>query len=100
MLTVCSLRHWRALGIQGDCPIHFTDDELKSRLIDSEGWNEVQDFFDSIDSLVKRDGWTHNETFDAALAFFTDLRKMGLQHMKGEEREKFEKQTHWVKVRS
>ena len=57
----------------------------------------MQDFFDSVEGLVKRDGWTHHETFDAALAFFSDLRKMGLKHMKGEEREKFEKQARWAK---
>lgn len=88
------------MGIQRACPIHFTDDELKSHLKDSEGWNEVQDFFDSVEGLVKRDGWTHHETFDVAMAFFSDLRKMGLKHMKGEEREKFEKQTLWAKDKS
>ena len=37
------------------CPIHFTEAEL-SHSQDMEGWNEVQDFFDHIDPLVKRDG--------------------------------------------
>ena len=50
---------------------------------DAEGWNEVQDFFDTIESLVRRDGCTHNETFGDALAFFSDLRKVGLKDMKG-----------------
>lgn len=48
-------RHWQEIGIQGDCPYHFTEDELKSYAVDAEGWNEVQDFFDSIEDLVKRD---------------------------------------------
>lgn len=95
-----SPRNWKELGIQEDCPIHFTEDELKSHLVDAEGWNEVQDFFDSIEDLVKRDGWTHHETFNAALALFSDLRKMGLQHMRGKERENFKKQTRWVKDKS
>lgn len=42
--------------MQGECPIHFTDNELQGHLVDAEGWNEVQDFFDSIEGLVKRDG--------------------------------------------
>jgi hypothetical protein len=65
-------------------------------LQDAEGWNEVQDFFDSIEGLVKRDGWTHNETFDDALEFFSSLRKVGLKDMKGKEKERFEKETRWA----
>lgn len=56
----------------------------------------MQDFFDHIEGLVKRDGWTSNETYDAALQFFMDLRKVGLRNMKGKEREDFERQTHWA----
>lgn len=100
MISDYSPRHWKELGIQGDCPFHFTQDELNSHLVDSEGWNEVHDFFDSIEGLVKRDGWTHHETFDAALEFFSNLRKLGLKDMKDEEREKFEKQTRWAKSRN
>lgn len=84
------------MGIKGDCPIHFTEDEQRKHLQDAEGWNEVQDFFDSIEGLVKRDGWTSNETFDEAVRFFSDLRKVGLQKMKGKEREEFEKETRWA----
>ncbi|KAF9894411.1 Phosphotransferase enzyme [Aspergillus nanangensis] len=90
-------RHWKELCHQGDCPYHFTEEELKSHAADADGWNEVQDFFDSIDGLVKRDGWTHPETFDAAFNFFSHLRKLGLKGMKGEERDVFDKQTSWAK---
>ncbi|KAJ5965160.1 uncharacterized protein N7479_005036, partial [Penicillium vulpinum] len=63
-------RYCKELGIEGDCPIHFTEDELQSHLVDAEGWNEVQGFFDGIEDLLKRDGWTHHDTFDAALTLF------------------------------
>jgi hypothetical protein len=69
-------------------------------LVDAEGWNEVQDFFDSVEGLVKRDGWTHHDTFDAALALFSDLRETGLRQMGGKEREDFEKETHRVENKS
>lgn len=69
---------------------------MKNHLHDAEGWNEVQDFFDSINGLVKRDGCTHNETYDEALGFFSRLRKVGLREMKGKEREKFERVTRWA----
>ncbi|KAK2763871.1 Phosphotransferase enzyme [Arachnomyces sp. PD_36] len=93
-------RDWNELGVEGDCPIHFTKGELESHLRDAEGWNEVQDFFDGIEGLVKRDGWTHHETFDDALDFFSSLRKVGLKNMKGKEREIFEKDTRWAERRA
>ena len=83
--------------MQGECPYHFTQDELHSHSVDAEGWNEVQDFFDSIEGLVKRDGWTSHDTFDAAFKFFSELRERGLGHMKGEEREVFDRQTRWAR---
>ncbi|KAE8146569.1 kinase-like domain-containing protein [Aspergillus avenaceus] len=89
-------RHWNELGISSDCPIHFTEEDIKQHLEDAEGWNEVQDFFNGIEDLVKRDGWTHHETYGEAVEFFSSLRKVGLQKMKGEEREKFEKETRWA----
>ncbi|KAJ5551863.1 hypothetical protein N7461_006561 [Penicillium sp. DV-2018c] len=74
-------RYWQELGIQGECPYHFTQDELHSHSVDAEGSNEVQDFFDSIEGLVKRDGWTYPDTFEAAFNFFSELRKRGLETM-------------------
>ncbi|PYH86530.1 hypothetical protein BO82DRAFT_370885 [Aspergillus uvarum CBS 121591] len=85
------LRHWPELGIQGECPYHFT--QLHSHAGDGKGWNEVQEFFDSIEGFVKRDGWTSLDTFDAAFSFFSELRERGLRHMKGEEKRAFDRQT-------
>lgn len=48
---------------------------------------------------MKRDGWTHLETFDVAFRLFSDLRKGGLEHLKGEDRENFEKETRWANSR-
>jgi hypothetical protein len=84
------------MGFKTYCPIHFTEADLKSHWQDAEGWNEVQDFFDSINDLVKRDGWTRNETFADALAFFSNMRRVGLRDMKGKEMERFEKATRWA----
>ncbi|KAL3475575.1 kinase-like domain-containing protein [Aspergillus californicus] len=79
-------RYWTELGLQGECPIHFTKDDLKNHLQEAEGWNEVQDFFDRIEGVVKRD----------AVKFFSDLRNAGLQNVRGEERKRLEKETRWV----
>ncbi|KAL9101864.1 MAG: hypothetical protein Q9163_002931, partial [Psora crenata] len=89
-------RYWKELGVSGAYPIYFTEDDLNSYSYDAEEWNDVQDFFDSIQDLVQRDGWTRNKTFDNALTLFTKLRKTGLRDLKGKERELFEKQTRWA----
>ncbi|QSS59075.1 hypothetical protein I7I51_08507 [Histoplasma capsulatum] len=36
------------------CPITFSDEELKSHYRDAEGWNEIADFWDSLDGFVHR----------------------------------------------
>lgn len=87
------------MGFQDNCPYQFSQDELHSHSLDAEGWNEVQDFFERIEDLVKRDGWTHPETFEVALEFFSELRKQGLEHLKGKDREHFEKETLWADSR-
>ncbi|KAJ5581571.1 hypothetical protein N7535_000191 [Penicillium sp. DV-2018c] len=90
-------RYWQELGIQGECPYHFTQDELHSHSVDAEGSNEVQDFFDSIEGLVKRDGWTYPDTFEAAFNFFSELRKRGLETMTGKEKKAFDRATRWAR---
>ena len=95
-LIVYLSRYWKELGFDGECPIHFSEDELRSHLEDIGGWNDVQDFFDLIQDLVKRDGWTHNETYDAALDLFSELRQEALQNLKGKRREEFGKETRWA----
>jgi hypothetical protein len=82
--------------MRGECPYRFTQDELLGHSTDAENWNAVQDFFDSIEGLVQRDGWTSNEAYDDALKYFSELRQRGLDQMNGEERASFERQTRWV----
>ncbi|RJE24004.1 hypothetical protein PHISCL_03659 [Aspergillus sclerotialis] len=89
-------RYWKELEVEGDCPIHFTEEDLRKHSQDAERWNEVQDFFNHIEGVVKRDGWKSSETYEAALQFFVDLRKVGLRNMKWKEREDFERQTRWA----
>jgi len=88
-------RYWEELGIDAPCPIHFTEDELQSHLNDGEGWNEVQDFWDAVAGFVARDGWTHVDTYDNALALFSELRESSLKDLKGKVKGVFEEHTRW-----
>lgn len=84
------------MGFDFPCPIHFTEDELCLHAEEGEGWNDVQDFWDSVSFIITRDGWTPNDRYDDALALFTELRETGLKSMIGKEREDFKRQTQWV----
>lgn len=95
-LLNASHRYWDELGFNIHCPIHFTEDELRSHLDDAEGWNEVQDFWDSVAGIVDRDGWTPCDKYEDAVALFSELRQTGLKVMIGQDRNRFEKQTRWV----
>ncbi|KAJ5213383.1 hypothetical protein N7449_000552, partial [Penicillium cf. viridicatum] len=77
--------------------VSFREDELHSHSVDAEGWNKVQDFFNSIEGLVKRDRWTYPDTFDSAFNFFSELRERGLKNMIGEEKRAFDRQTRWAR---
>lgn len=94
------LRHWRDLGLNMPCPIHFTEDELRIHEVDGKDWNDVQDFWESISGLVQRDGWTSIDTYAEALNFFQDLRRNALDSMTGREREDFDIQTRWAENKS
>ncbi|RDW61118.1 aminoglycoside phosphotransferase family protein [Aspergillus mulundensis] len=89
-------RYWGEMGLEGPCPIHFTEDELRLHAEEGDGWNEVQDFWESVSFIVSRDGWTPNDRYGDALTLFTELRETGLKSMVGKEREDFERQTNWV----
>ncbi|KAE8155153.1 phosphotransferase family protein [Aspergillus avenaceus] len=90
-------RDWDKLGFDFPCPIHFTEDELRIHEEESEGWNDVQGFWNTVSNLVARDGWTTHEDYDEAVALFAELREIGLKSMVGKQKATFEKQTRWVK---
>lgn len=84
-----SYSYWNELDVDTPCPFHFTKEELQSHAKDGEGWNEVQDFWDSVAGLVNRDGWTANSIYAEASKYFSELRQNALGDMTDKERESF-----------
>ncbi|EDN07298.1 predicted protein [Histoplasma mississippiense (nom. inval.)] len=84
------------LGTTNPCPFHFSEDEIRQHHEDGEGFNETPDFWDSVEGIVDRSGWTIPENFDTAVDYFSKLREEGLRTLTGEERRDFELQTRWV----
>ncbi|KAL3412570.1 hypothetical protein V8F44DRAFT_650908 [Aspergillus fumigatus] len=71
-------------------------DGLTTHEEESEGWNDVQEFWNSVANIVTREGWTPNHLYNNAITLFAELRNTGLKTMSGKEREDFKKQTQWV----
>ncbi|KNG86723.1 hypothetical protein ANOM_005182 [Aspergillus nomiae NRRL 13137] len=90
-------RSWDEMGFDFPGPIHFTEYDLRIHAEESDGWNDVQEFWDSVADIVSRDGWTPHRLYDDAISLFTELRDIGLKAMVGKERDTFEKQTQWAK---
>ncbi|GKZ38817.1 phosphotransferase enzyme [Aspergillus brasiliensis] len=55
------------------CPINFTPEEIHKHYADSEGWNEVQDFWDAMSGILSRDGWTSHGTYDQAVSIYSQI---------------------------
>lgn len=92
-INLCIHRYWNEFDITMPCPFHFSSDEIQSHERDGEGWNEAQDFWDSVRGLITPEGWTSNETYAEAREYFSALRQGGLKNMTGKEREWFDAQT-------
>jgi len=69
------VRYWNDLGMDEKCPLHFTEDDIANHLEDFKGHNEFEDFWDPVAHIVDRDGWTQNENYQAAVAFFKEIKK-------------------------
>ena len=98
------MRHWKDINGAANCPYKFSPEEIRDHLEDASGWNEAQDFFDELDGLVDRDGWTHYDTFEQAREAFDDLHSKyrgklaaGLQRLNFE---RYTKVNHKVALRT
>ncbi|GKZ66423.1 phosphotransferase enzyme [Aspergillus niger] len=68
------------------CLITFTPNEIHKHHKDSEGWNEVQDFWDALSGILSRDGWTSYETYDQAVSIYSQIQDLhDKQHSKTED---------------
>ncbi|KAL3264652.1 hypothetical protein ABHI18_000570 [Aspergillus niger] len=68
------------------CPITFTPNGIHKHHEDSEGWNEVQDFWDALSGILNRDGWTSHETYDQAVSIYSQIQDLhDKQHSKTED---------------
>ncbi|EEP76626.1 predicted protein [Uncinocarpus reesii 1704] len=90
------IRRWELFNMEDPCPYRFSNEEIEQHRKDGEGFNEYQDFWDELEGVVDREGFTFPETFDAAVDFFSDLRDVMLKEAEGKNREELDLWTRWV----
>lgn len=73
-------KKWSSLGRTDECPINFSPEEISKHYEDSEGWNEVQDFWDALSGIMSRDGWTSHETYDQAVSIYSQIQAETAPH--------------------
>ncbi|KAH7381551.1 kinase-like domain-containing protein [Pyrenochaeta sp. MPI-SDFR-AT-0127] len=88
-------KDWHLIDETSTCPYHFSSEEIAQHRRDGEGFNENADFWDNLEGRVHRSGYTSHEDFEDAMAYFSELRKVGFETLVGKERENFELQTRW-----
>lgn len=89
-------RHWNEYNTGIPCPISFSEEELDQHIRDGKGWNETADFWDSLEGIAHRDGWTSTEGYEHAFEIFAQLREAGLKSLEGGELDEFERETRWA----
>jgi hypothetical protein len=53
----------------------FIQQKIEAHLKDGDSWNDKADFWDLLEELVHRDGWTSNEGDEHALDMFVQHRE-------------------------
>lgn len=57
-------------------------------------FNKSQEFWRGLQGVLTDEGYTSNETFSKAVEILQDSREAGLRDLEGEERRKFDSETH------
>ncbi|KAL4946815.1 hypothetical protein BDV06DRAFT_208453 [Aspergillus oleicola] len=72
-------KKWDFLGHTARCPVDFSPEEIRKHHEDGEGWNEVQDFWDT-SKIMGRDGWTSHATYDQAISIYSQIQAEAASH--------------------
>ncbi|KAB8272597.1 phosphotransferase family protein [Aspergillus minisclerotigenes] len=71
---------WDLFCRTAKCPIVFSPKEIRKHYEDSEGWNEVQDFWDALSGILSKDSWTSHTTYDQALFIYSQIQAQPAPH--------------------
>lgn len=89
-------RQWEAFNTDAPCPYQFERGELQRHAEEVEEFNDSQEFWSRFEGVLTDEGFALNETYEQAVEAVKELKAAGLDGLEGEEREIFEKDTHWI----
>jgi hypothetical protein len=95
-LTDRCCSEWNHFGTNEPCPYRFSAEEIQQHSEEVESFNKSQEFWKKLQGILTDGGYASNETFAKAVEILADLRQVVLDHLKGEERCRFEKEMRWV----
>ncbi|KAH7402342.1 kinase-like domain-containing protein [Phaeosphaeria sp. MPI-PUGE-AT-0046c] len=87
---------WDHFWTDEPCPYHFSAEEIRRHDEDADSFNKSQEFWKELQGALTDEGYASKESFSKAVKILKDLREVGLDDMKGEERRNFDKETRWV----
>jgi phage gp36-like protein len=87
---------WDHFGTDQPCPYHFSADELRQHYEEAVSFNKSQELWKGLQGVLTDEGYASNDSFSKAVKVLKDLRKVGLEDLKGEEQRNFDKETWWV----
>ncbi|KAF2127780.1 hypothetical protein P153DRAFT_368332 [Dothidotthia symphoricarpi CBS 119687] len=87
---------WDHLGTNEPCPYRFLPERIRQHYEEAESFNKSQEFWKGLRGVLTDEGYASNESFGKAVEILRDLREVGLDDLKGEERRSLDKETRWV----
>ncbi|KAF2748369.1 hypothetical protein M011DRAFT_493763 [Sporormia fimetaria CBS 119925] len=68
-------RDWDQFQTDQPCPYKYTDEEMEESYKDADTLNKLQDLWEKISTVLTKEGYTHNETYDDAVEVFEALKE-------------------------
>lgn len=87
---------WDHFGTNEPCPYHFSAEEIRQHYEEAGSFNKSQELWKQLRGVLTDEGYASNESFSKAVKILGDLREVGLDDLKGEERRSFDNETRWV----
>ncbi|KAF2235077.1 hypothetical protein EV356DRAFT_523458 [Viridothelium virens] len=98
-LQECLIRvekEWDHFDSTEPCPFHYSSEEIREHRKEADVLNDNQALWGELRGILTDEGYTSNETFGRATELLEKLRETGLDRLKGDERNEFDREKRVV----
>ncbi|KAL9074930.1 MAG: hypothetical protein Q9157_004200 [Trypethelium eluteriae] len=96
LLSVSFDREWDHFDSTEPCPFHYSSEEIREHRKEADVLNDNQALWGELRGILTDEGYTSNETFGRATELLEKLRETGLDRLKGDERNEFDREKRVV----